>query len=475
MNRSCAWIPFLAAAAGASGAPPPATALVPLGQDVSRAPIVHMAPFSVEGEKSVKTHVLFMGADIAINLDKDLYGVEDVWGSNWVVDIGGRKREISSRKAPVNLKITPSLKLTESMATIVGFTRVKAYSFSNDPSVLLTRGLTRSASLSNDLNSIARDAQARVDTMQSYNMSGASVFAGADDQFSASAQMDTAMYVGATTHPGGLGYRGAPLPSPLAPTTSTDTTGAQAKLAVHDPGLTPSAYLNIANNENAAAGAAGAAANGNEPAGKIASGGLDALDVQFDIRSSKPLHNPYVVTMTRFRAPGSRPGVVQNLVYAKSINPIDEHLSHVKFSEEGFPFDYELVDFQLHLYNQGVEVATNVAQDRVELTREEAFEYVKMEYVGSHPKGTLPATPAMAKFPADLPALLAAGKYLSPFYVKVSSEGYSGAAYSDPACTRRIADAYLDSVVGRIRFKPALQNGKPVAGTAKVSLHELAL
>jgi hypothetical protein len=202
---------------------------------------------------------------------------------------------------------------------------------------------------------------------------------------------------------------------------------------------------------------------------------MDAMDVEFDIRSAKALQNPYVVTMTRFHAAGSKPGMVQNLIYAKSIHPVDEHLSHVHFVEEGFPFDYELIDFQLHIYNRGEEIATNVAADRVELTREEAFEYVRSEYIGAHPKDTLPAAPAMAKLPADLPAKLAQGKYGAAFYVKVSRDGVADGAYSDAACTQRINDEYLESVVKRVRFKPALDAGKPVDGIAKIKLGQLAI
>ena len=101
----------------------------------------------------------------------------------------------------------------------------------------------------------------------------------------------------------------------------------------------------------AAASASVESANGDEPAGKIATGGLDALDVEFDIRSAKTLHEPYIVTMARFRAPGLGNNVVQNMVYAQSLHPIDEHISHVHFVEEGFPFGYDLLDFQLHIYN----------------------------------------------------------------------------------------------------------------------------
>jgi hypothetical protein len=436
-----------------------------LNNNASRTAPTKMSTYTVDEQQSTKTHTLFMGADIAINLDKDLYRVRDVFGSNWVIEINGQEKEISAKQAPLNLKITPSLKLTEASATIVGFTRVQAYSFANDPSVLLTRGLNHAESMNADLQAIAENAQHRLDAQQNAALGGAALFAGADDQFSANALMATAKYDGAATHPGKyLGVSGA------VPTSNSNTTGSFS----NDP-ATASRSVNVGLAQTASVAAAAQTENGNEPAGKIVTGGLDAMDVTFDIRSGRPLQNPYVVTMTKFRVNGSKPGLVQNMVYARSLHPIDEHLSHVHFIEEGFPFGYELIDFQLHIYNRGEEIATNVASNRVELTRDEAFEYVRMEYLGSHKDATLPATAAMAKLPADLPAKLATGKYNQAFYVRVSKEGYAVDAFTDPACTRKIDDSYLASVVDRVRFKPALKDGKPVDGVATLNLNKLPI
>jgi hypothetical protein len=369
--------------------------------DVSRAPVTKMEAYTVEEASSTKTHTLFMGADIAINLDRDTYGVQDVFGSNWVVEINGHRKEISAKQAPMNLKITPTLKLTEASATIVGYRKVPAYSYENDPSVRLTKGITKSASMSADLSAVAENAQYRVDVMESRNMDAMSVLAGSDDQFSANALMATAKYDGAATHPGkGLA------PSGAVDLTYTDTSGK------HFAG-TDAMAVNLPLAENASRTAANQTTNGSEAVGHIATMGLDAMDVEFDIRSAKPLNDPYVVTMARFHPAGAKPGIVQNLVYAESLHPIDEHLSHVHFVEPGFPFNYELIDFQLHIYDRGEEIATNIAANRVELTREEAFEYVKMEYIGAHLKDTLPPSPAMGKLPGDLHALLAAGAYAS--------------------------------------------------------------
>ncbi len=448
----------------------------PLKTDIARAAVTTMPAFTVEESKSAKTHTLFMGADIAINLDADMYRVKDVWGSNWVIDVNGRQREISAKQAPLNLKITPNLKLTENSATIVGFRRIQAYSYANDPSVLLTKGLSQSASMSSDLMAVASTAQNVQDTASSHSLGGAALLAGSWDQFSANAMMTTAQYAYSNSHPTTVGPDGLPNPSNVAPTATTNSTGFTV-LEGQGEQIFANAQQNliVGRAQQEAVAAAVQTKNGNEPAGKIASSGLDAMDVEFDIRSAKPLQNPYVVTMCRFRTANSKPGMVQNMVYAKSLHPIDEHLSHVHFVEEGFPFDYELIDFQLHIYNRGEEIATNVAADRVELTRDEAYEYIRSEYIGAHRNDTLPAAPVMAKLPSDLPGKLAQGKYEAAFYVKVSKDGLADEAYYDAACTKRINDEYLDSVVKRVRFKPALNSGKPVAGIAEIKLDHMGI
>ncbi len=412
--------------------------------------------------KETKTHTLFMGCDIAINLDRDLYPVRDVFGSNWVVDINGQQREISSKEAPLNLKITPTLKLAEGSATILGFRKVPAYSFDNDPSVRITKGLVYSASTSADLRATAQNAMNRVDVMMNRDMGAFSQFVASDDQFSANAMMIKAMYAYSDSHPTKTSG-GYPMANPTAPAALSDPLG----LGNIGPDLHAASVV--------AASAGNQTTNGNEPTGRLATQGLDALDIEFDITSPKPLHNPYVVTISRYRAPDSKPGTYQNLVYAKAIDPIDIHPSHVHFTEDGFPFNYEMIDFQLHVYNRGIEVATSISTDRVELTRDEAFEYIKMEYVNAHRDATLPPAAAMGQLPADLPTRLAAGDYGQTFYVRVSAEGLAEDAYLDAACKKKVDDPYVVSLLSRVRFKPALDKGEPIEAVAPLNLNKLTL
>jgi len=411
--------------------------------------------------KEAKTHTLFMGADISINLDKDLYPVRDVTGSSWIIEINHQEKVVSARQAPLNLKITPNLKLTEGSATITGFKREAAYSYANDPSVRLTQGLSRSSALSTDLIDVARDAQARVDTMQNSALGPMALFASSDNQFG-----DAALLAQAGSS------KGVPY---VIPPGGYNASNFRAFIAQYAAAAASSQAKTLAVAQELAVSTENQTSNGNEPAGKIATEGFDAMDVEFSISSPKPLLHPYVVTMTRFHARNSKPGLVQNLVYAKSLDPIYTQISHVHFSEEGFPFNYELIDFQIHIYDGGKEIATNLAQDRVELTRDEAFEYVKSEYIGAHPGATLPPVAVMGNLPSDLPVKLNSGKYDAPFYVKVNKEGLANHAFADQDCSRPLNDPYLDSVVSRVRFKPALAAGRPVDGVTVLNLNKLTI
>jgi hypothetical protein len=389
-----------------------------------------------------KTHTLFMGADIAVNLDKDSYPVRGVIGSSWVIDINGEEKVVSAKQAPLNLKITPNLKLTEVSATIVGYKRGRAYSFDNDPSVRLTRGLDQVESMNADLIYTANTAQNIADTGSNKALGGATAFAQTDNHYFNEAALQASA--------------GAPVANTSLPTYA-------AEILKYDTAVTQ-VNAGIAFDQTQ---------NGEEPGARIVQTGLDAMDVEFQVSSERPLKKPYVVTMTRFHPKGTKPGTVQNLVYARELGMIESHPTNVHFVEGGFPYDFELIDFQLHLYNRGEEIATTVSSKRVELTRNEAFEYVKMEYMGSHKGATVSAAPAMGKLPADLPSRLASGQFKQAYYVKVSKDGLPGEAFLDEACSRKVEDPYVESVVKDIRFDPALASGKPVDGVAQVKLGQL--
>jgi hypothetical protein len=202
--------------------------------------------------------------------------------------------------------------------------------------------------------------------------------------------------------------------------------------------------------------------------------GFDALDIAFVVSSPRPLTHPFLITVTRFHQKGDRAGSARNQVYARQLGLIDSHPTPERFQEGGFPAGYEVQAFEFHLYDHGVEVATNIAPNFVALTREEAFEYVKIEYLSAHKTDTLPAAVVLSRLPPDFPLHHAEGTYATVYYVRVSKDGMAGEAFTDPACTQRLSDPYLEGIVRAVRFQPALERGKPVDSVAPLHLGQLA-
>jgi len=380
-----------------------------------------------ETQDATKTHTLFMGADIFVGRGKELCAVKDVVGTSWVVDVNGHRKVIPVSEGPLNIKVTPTLKLTEVSATVADFKNERGYSDVNDPNSRQAGSLMRMADLQ-------AGYQAQYNQASFLNMQ---------------AQSDAAMGMNKPSS-GNAGHLPAGANQPVLNVLASTAQGAE--VAANGPG---SDFEQIGDRGLPA--------------------GFDAMEVRFAVSSERPLNDPYVVTITRFHPKGSVPGQVQNLVYAKSLHPIDAHAQTVHLVEGGFPAGFEVQDFQFHLYNHGEEIATTVSSKRVSLTRDEAFEYVKMEYVGAHKGATLPPSPAMGRLPPEMPKLLADGKYGETYYVRVSRDGTGSDVFLDPSCTQKVEDGYLQSIIRSIRFKPALEQGRPVDGVAALKLGQLPI
>ena len=386
-----------------------------------------MMAATADAHDAEKTYTLFMGENISVIQAGVLRPVRDVSGGSWVVGVNGQPVLVSSKDGPINMKMLPSLKLTDVSATISKLKSDRAYTFANDPSVKLTRSMNQAANLNAGAHAAANQATAV--------------------QMNAIANVTTGFNSGAANSAAGSAAHSSAVQSTLSSgQSSTDA-------ANNSPGS--DLFFREANKE---------------------SGDFDALDVSFEIAAGRPLNEPFIVVITKFHEIAAPAGTSRNLVYAKALDPIDGNATSVKFEQAGFPPGYQLQDVEIHLYNRGNEVATNVAPKRVSYTADEAFNYIKTTYVETHAGQTLPAFPVMiGKLPADLPGRLAAGKYAEKFFVKVSKDGMANESFVDDACSKKIEDPYLESIVRSVRFEPALAQGKPVEGTAPLNLTQLRM
>lgn len=370
-----------------------------------------------------KTHVLFMGAEIAVERDKKFYRVEDIAGSNFKIRIGAQEVLVPTRHSASQLRIDHALKLGGPSATLGKLVAERVYTRARDPRRQLEAesGAAGGAAAAADLANI-----------QVQQAEAAFIYGGASNPRAPTEYVEHLKALAEDAKRGQLNAM-AQLESEQSKT----------------PGLAERMQI------------------------KVSAGNFDAIEVAFEVSSSVPLDEPYLLVIARIREPDARPGLSRNWIYAQALEPIGPEPRFLRVREAGFPPGFHLDDCQVRIYNRGREVPTNISPKRVELTRDEALQYLLMEHQAAHKGATLGATPAFSPLPSDLPGRIAAGEYTQAYYVKVDASGNARGVFLDQAGTRPVRDPYLDRIFADMLFAPALEQGRPVEGIARVRLGEL--
>lgn len=377
-----------------------------------------------------------MGANLSIEREKDLFRVQAVKGNSFVIKTKSGEVRVPVSFSRVGVKIEHTLKLAEHPATIAKLKIERAYSYETDP--------RRAAVVNKSMGDAIKDEYRNLENQEIANDLRAQSFA--------EANADRGM----------RGFIMAP-ESSRDPAGFRNSPGAGGPTGVNGQALDASAFAKFDG-----AGAPDFMQRMNDD---LRNEAFDAVEASFEVTSGSPYLDPYLVILGQYR---DRPGARESRmwIYAESLDPITEKKQKIYVRKGGFPRGFELQSSEVHLYNRGEEIATNVADKRVPLTREEAFQYLQLQYLGTHKTATLPAKPAMGKLPPELRSRLDANLFRRTYYAKVDAAGKPLGVFTDYRCTEA-ADAILAEAIGELLFYPALEKGKPVSGVAELRLGEL--
>ena len=305
---------------------------IPRGLALLSIPLACLAAGAPAGSPpETKPYTLFMGADFEVQHQKEFYRAHGVHEGSLVIKVGDKDVLVSMSRGPVNMKVDQELKLTEASATVQELKSERAYTPANDPVRKFRREQTGGAS----------HLQSNAAEIQSFNAQGAA---------------NRAQVSGA--------------PAGVVAQVQASAAGASANFSSALAG------------ENSSINDTGAQAGRMQD--ELAKKLFDAMDVTFQVSSPKPLSSPYVVILAEYREHNEKPGAAHNWIYAQELAPISSEPRKVHILQGGLPQGFELLKLQLHLYNRGRELATNVADKQVALTREEAVQYLLIDYLGSH-------------------------------------------------------------------------------------------
>lgn len=199
---------------------------------------------------------------------------------------------------------------------------------------------------------------------------------------------------------------------------------------------------------------------------------FDQLTVTFEASSPAPLKDAYAVLLTVTRLPSAPQEPVLSLAF-RPLPPLGPKPRRIDLAHDGLPPGFALDRCEIHLYRGGRELATNLSERRIELTRDEAFQFLLLRYTMDHAGRDRPPQPVVELLPPDFVAGLPAQQRKRAAEIHVRADGRVETVALEPAGSGP-ADADLEAALRDVWFYPALLQGQPVATDTTILLGELA-
>jgi hypothetical protein len=374
-----------------------------------------VAPILADDTAPQKDHALFAGATVQVEDGSGFFEIVGVEGYSIALQADGKLIHIRRDKIR-NVRIGRSLKLTDVIARIDRMTvtpiRVgpQADRFADMHMQML-------------MNDMAADATAGIGTAAS--------------NFAAAQGIANATYASTYSHnESGV----APPPVPQA-----------------DPTALNAASANYLSNQSMVD------SFGQGPADT----GDDALDVACELSTPRVMHSTYALVLTEFR--DASDGKSSYNVHIEPVGELGPKPRKVTFTQTGFPPGFIRGQVSLYLYSGSLELATNLSENRVDLTAEDAMRYLVLAYVTSHAKDSLAATPLRIAVPADFKQRASIADLDRTLYVTIDTMGRVRGLSAAPDQLVAV-DPYIDSTVRKFYYEPAIRDGKPVESVVEVRL-----
>lgn len=196
---------------------------------------------------------------------------------------------------------------------------------------------------------------------------------------------------------------------------------------------------------------------------------LDALEVTFQLASEHAIPAPYLVLKTDYRIAG-QPGAVFRKFHLEVVDGIGTVPRTVRLLQRGFPPGFAVDDYEVFLYSGRREVPTNLSDKQIALTRDEAMQYLILEYLVGHKGETLGPRPMWVGMPAETKKMVREGTANPSVQLSLDTKGrvteleFLEGPDPDPA----IVDA-----IRAFRFYPALEQGRAEESTYELRLKEV--
>ncbi|WP_221032639.1 hypothetical protein [Actomonas aquatica] len=236
--------------------------------------------------------------------------------------------------------------------------------------------------------------------------------------------------------------------------------------------------------------------------------GADVLELTFTLSAPYPIAEAYVVVLGAIKQ-GDDAGVI---TFHEMVGKIGPQPRKIRIRKTGFKPGFVIEDVKLHLYARGKELGTNLSERAVDMTRDQAREFLLLAHLADHAIESVPATPVWNLAPPSLLGAADASRFDYPVIVTLDADGSVMSIHdsetearaflasihdaaelrtkSNPgrslASSLRTTDAdarltvdqtgrlpaHVVAAINELIFLPALDVGSPTPGTAAVNLAE---
>ena len=429
-------------------------------------PLVSPAVLSAEAAPEPKDHVLFVGTDLAVKEDGAFYPVVGATNDSLKIDKNHRIEEVRTGKG-ASIRINRGVKLSSLSATI---SDVKMQS--------VDRAAARAQlAAMQSMMMLQQEADDQRDRLQGRMVlaSAVAVASGAGSGAPVGADISAANIKAAQGQAAADYTTALPNLSQLTASTSTllDQTIAHFEPIDDEVTIDASALpgLNLLGGSASGGSGLGTSATNSFVQHNTPSSTAE-VELTFEISSPRPLDHAYIVVVANY-ASLNDPSKLARQISTREFAHLDSHPQRVKMSHaaavNGLPFK----KFEIGLYANGQEVATNLSEKRMPLTADQAFQFFLIDYLSAHKAATLPPAPVLMTPRTEFRHQVEQADANQAIYATVDKMGNTLSLSTDAEGTRKLPAA-LQTALQDVRFMPALKHGSPVDGRIKVTLAQLA-
>lgn len=202
-------------------------------------------------------------------------------------------------------------------------------------------------------------------------------------------------------------------------------------------------------------------------------GAYDALEFSMEVSSPEEITDGYAIVLATVLIPEA-PTTPYRVVIFDELPIINHEPKRVRITHSGLPWGFTIDEYQIHIYSQGLEIATNLSANSTAVSRSEAHDFLIMQRLVANRRSDLPAAIVRPLLDREDFKRIPSSEYGRFATVRVDHLGGVIDVRLSPEGDSAV-DMEIMEAIRETAFYPALVNGVPAEGIATIELSQLTL